>query len=1272
MTDQVSDLTLSDLVLGKKQHVEPVTPAAPAPPDDSLHSDFVAARTQTNPIKSAESFLDEGAETQGTQAEAARPLPDQNQTLARQILQWHDKANDIAASVAKDVGKGLMGAPAEVAGGALDYVNHLFKFADDAVKTAEKAGLPNIYFQLLDKDGKFAPRTISTEQFRAEQASGSNQVFQVPTTDQPDSVTGSIVRTGTSFLIGRGNLAKGGGVGSNLLADAASGATSMDPDSPRLSNIVDSIAPNFITDFLKAKPEDEGTMLGHLKSGLEMAGLGAAVTGVIRAVKALKAADAGPASVGGEEPALGKPDLTAPEVDVTAKSMTAEEAAAFDKANPEPAVGAENVASTPEPKLGAFADMKDDLPWAEDQGTQLVPDQTAITAAKNAKAGGGVMEFPDKQAMEMLAIGKPEEPIVSFEPTAAHQEGAKEFLGQEAGTMPAPLEIRNYMGGNGANPIRVNLGRIGSSDDIKDAIARVAKFIPRAETVSHDETIWAADGSGLTPEQLLARYGGGTGLPEQIAEARANLLAARFIRDSGADQLVDYAKAAVAPGAGPEAKAKAIRAFATQMALQQEVSGATTEAGRLLESLKIKSQTRAEAGKQIQNIIEQAGGQQSVDQLLGRIATIDSPEEAARAVTAAGKMSARDWMLYGSYNAYLSPRTILKKLTSDGLMGMWNLATRYAAATYSDDITVGQVNQLAYGYATSFKDGIRAATKAMKAGSSQFAREYSSMDALHYGRIAQLSETAAPETTGQAAMSYAKMGMPTTWIGAVDDFAKTINYRAALRYNAYGEAVSSGATAEEAKSSVETIMAQKMQDVPDALHNRSVQDALQNTFQEPLQGVGAKIKDFVDGINLPVGHGSQFEIPMGRMLVPFIKIPANIMAWAYRNSPLPLMSMSSAVKADMMAGGAAKDLAMARIGLGTGLVVSTLGLAVSGRLTGGGPSSPELKKAWLAAGHDPYTLDLGSGKFKYNQLEPMGTTLGVIADTLEIMKFAKEEDKAALAESLVFGTGKAMLNKSYLMGVGEFFQALENPDEEASRWASNFAAGLSAPQTISGVAKGLDEWKRAHYGYLQTVESRIPGLSQNLPPARTRWGDPIPWNEAFLPGMSGTGLARAISPFETPKHVTEPIDKWIWENRLAFPRGPENKLGLPGVGGPIQTFTPPGSKGVVAQVELTPEQLDRYKVLAGNELKDPTSHMGAKDTLNALVNGTYPSGLQQQWDKASAAGKALVVQSAVNKFKTAAKMQLIEEYPDLKEALTAGWQQKVQQLQPAAMNGVRG
>jgi hypothetical protein len=167
-------------------------------------------------------------------------------------------------------------------------------------------------------------------------------------------------------------------------------------------------------------------------------------------------------------------------------------------------------------------------------------------------------------------------------------------------------------------------------------------------------------------------------------------------------------------------------------------------------------------------------------------------------------------------------------------------------------------------------------------------------------------------------------------------------------------------------------------------------------------------------------------------------------------------------------------------------------------------------------------------------------------------------------------------------------------------------------------------------------------------------------------------LARAISPvtYGKPMDEAEPIDKWIWDNRAAFPHSDTGELDLrkPGL---VQSF-PMGPK-INVQLQLTPEQLDRFQVQAGNGLKMPGTGLGAKDFLNALVRGDNPdANAQRNWDQANPSRQALIVQQVVSDMRNSAKKQLLSEFSELRDAVQMGAQARAAQFSGANTSGANG
>jgi hypothetical protein len=377
--------------------------------------------------------------------------------------------------------------------------------------------------------------------------------------------------------------------------------------------------------------------------------------------------------------------------------------------------------------------------------------------------------------------------------------------------------------------------------------------------------------------------------------------------------------------------------------------------------------------------------------------------------------------------------------------------------------------------------------------------------------------------------------------------------------------------------------------------------------------------------------------------------------------------------------GPQRDLAISRMVIGSGAVMALTGATLNGMVTGRGPFQKDMADAWRLAGNKPYwfnpTGKEGDG-FGFNQIEPLGTTLGVIADTYNVMKFAPDNERADMATSLVMGIGESLLSKTTMQGVAGLFEALAQPDVKGTKWFDQYAAAW-VPSDIKGMTRASDPWMRSHYDMLEAIESKlffnVPSptggdllsKSSTLPFARTMWGDPIPLKDAYMPFATHTGAARWLSsiPVASENEQINPIDRWKWEHRLNFLNGPEGKIEMVKPGR-VQTFS--AGPHLSATVELTPEQHDRQILLTGNELKIDLGGgkpMGAKDTLNALVTNSFGgSALQRQWNNASDASRALLVVTVFNQFKAGAKQQLLQEYPDLQDAIRTAAAYHAQQL----------
>jgi len=111
--------------------------------------------------------------------------------------------------------------------------------------------------------------------------------------------------------------------------------------------------------------------------------------------------------------------------------------------------------------------------------------------------------------------------------------------------------------------------------------------------------------------------------------------------------------------------------------------------------------------------------------------------------------------------------------------------------------------------------------------------------------------------------------------------------------------------------------------------------------------------------------------PALKMVLPFIRTPTNVFKYAFARTPIAPLVMRS-VREDLSAGGARRDLAIARIGLGTMVQMVVAGAVAGGLVTGGGPADPEQQKTLRQTGWQPYSIKVAGRYVKYNRLEPLG------------------------------------------------------------------------------------------------------------------------------------------------------------------------------------------------------------------------------------------------------------------------------------------------------------
>lgn len=766
--------------------------------------------------------------------------------------------------------------------------------------------------------------------------------------------------------------------------------------------------------------------------------------------------------------------------------------------------------------------------------------------------------------------------------------------------------------------LNINMNRIDSEEDVKNLIKNTAdefagdfKSAGRG-TQSLEETEALADNLGMTTEQLMARRNGEPFNAEQAVAARKLLVAS-------SEKVTQLAKRVASTDATAEDKFALMKAVTTQRAIQEQVSGLTAEAGRALSSFRIIAKSAKAQQEQIAAALEQGG--KSIDDLAEALSMTDTAAGANRIIEDAFQASKGDVMEEFWINSILSSfGTHMVNIVGNGMTVFWNAGNRFITPAIGrvmgdQETTMAEALQSIYGAAQGAKDGLRLAAKALK--SSEFVDEATTME-RGSKKVRKAISAKSLNLTGPmgrfADYTGSVIRTPGRLLTGGDVFFQSVNRRMELRALSYRQAIDEGLEGEAAGKRMMEIMANP----PEEMMKQADSFARVQTFTNNLGKTGSALQ------NVANSH------PALKLILPFVRTPLNIMKYVGRSSPLA--PISNQFKADITAGGARRDRALAQMGTGSAIMMGAVSLSGEGVISGAGPADPNVARVKRLTGWQPYSVRIGDTWYNYSRLDPIGATIGLAADMGEIMGAADEADAMQLVAASTTAVAKNVASKTYLAGVMDFFTMLERAQTDPSKdnkavttYFEKLAASfVPLSSLVASVEREVDPTIRATQGLLERVMSRVPGASTDLPPVLNIFGD-----EVFLEGGVGPDI---MSPIYTSSVKSDPVI---------------DELANIGIG----ITMPPD---VIMGVKLSSSEYHDYVKLAGKETK---------------INGaSYKSFLNRQMKKASykrlgPEGRKMIVNNVTQGFREKAKAEMLNRNPSLK--------MKVKQLQAEERQKIR-
>lgn len=887
----------------------------------------------------------------------------------------------------------------------------------------------------------------------------------------------------------------------------------------------------------------------------------------------------------------------------------------------------------------------------------LVLGARALRAAHAVKAVDGAEMAALKERYGEISdetftkvIGDPSKPMIETvvkQPSAASTK-VRRGAAETDGMTPADLIGGRGVVDAGEMKLAINFGRMEGPDDVKAAIADMSEKFKgtideaRRGTITQRETESLADDLGMSVTDLLDRTRGQAFNAEQI-------VAARKLWQASGEKLLEAARTAADPNAGPLDQFSFRKMLATHHAIQAEVLGMRAEAGRALSAWKIPAGGGVEKARAIDQAIQAMGGPDQAQELARRLSILaEYGDKGALAKFAekASQSSTMDAVREVWINGLLSsPTTHIINSSSNLATAFQAVLERGVAARIgelrgaTDSVAPGEAMAMAYGLVSGVKDAFRLAAKSVHTGETGYA--LNKVDLPARKALAADTWNISSETGLGRFVDYLGEAarVPSRFLGAEDEFFKSIGYRMELHAQSLRQATSEGFKGDALGKRMREIIL----DPPENLRIASADAALYQTFTNAPGAIGQAFM------------GLRERVPAVSFVMPFVRTPVNIARYAFERSPFaPLVSQW---RDDIAAGGARSDLALARMSTGTAVMAMALDMADSGLISGQGPKEAGEREAMVRQGWQANSFKVGDRWYSYNRMDGLyGSAIGFAADVAEKIRRGEinEDDTDEWQEAMAMGiaaVSQVAINKTYLQGLSDFVELTSDPTRYSEGYINKFVASF-VPSSSGAVKRAVDPTVREATTPWEAVQAKVAGLSDKLPPRRNLWGEEI---------ASDSGLGKTydfFSPVQTKGVKPEPIDAEIM--RLA-PLAAHDQVdgSAPTRIGKRTTF-----QGVVVNFKDWPEVFDAYVKMAGNDSKLPGYNLGAKDFLNAVVTGQ--NAMSRVYDIQSDEMKVKFISEWVHRFRKLAQNEIMNapQFNDFAEYVRSLQGQKQQSRMP--------
>lgn len=756
--------------------------------------------------------------------------------------------------------------------------------------------------------------------------------------------------------------------------------------------------------------------------------------------------------------------------------------------------------------------------------------------------------YPSAGAMDIRETPSPTEaaPAVKQRPTERQQEQAPRLSEDQAvnafAYMKQPFERVPQMPNEPTLPTHPNYNYIDTPEQVKESLSRISNLYEaqiqeqRRGTVDWKQTFdesakTLADLVGGTPEEVVKFIEREPG----TASGAAELYARKNLAVGAAEDLMR--QRALLIEKGPNASGVDVANFLVQVEKTGQMAssflGARAEAGRALNILKA-TKRGGQTLKAVNDIIEAYGGPGRVEELITALGEYTDPKQLLKFSQDAAKATTYEKVIEAWKAGLVTGlRTHEVNLLSTGIFTALRVPIQTIASVFGtmregpDKIELSEGPALAIGMLKGAITGARVAWGMIKSGEPP----EGTPKAEHF----------RPAIEG-------KLGevvrFPFRVLGAEDAYFKELNQ------TGYAYSLASRQASQEGLNFGTQAFNERLVDIAGnpTPEMKAQIDAAKDRFTFNAQ-LGPKGRSFQNWVRT-----SQLE-----WLFPFIRTPGNIFKETARMTP-GLNLLVSEWRTDFEKGGAAKDLAIAEVTVGTAMMSAVVAATMAGNITGGGTPEKGQRSTQRAAGWKPYAFKIGDAYYDgYLRMAPVGPIMGLAADSAEFWNYMTQDEHDRWARMLAYAFAQNVTNQTFMRGFTELVNAVQDPE----RYGENYLeaiAGTAVPGFSAQLSQETDPYVREVHGMVEAMRARIPYMREGLMPKRDIFGEPIKNPDYLWLG----------SPFSVSHTSTDKVRTEAARVGFATPVIPKKIDVLPGM-----------NVGALDKIELTPDQRDVFASESG-------------------------------------------------------------------------------------------